>query len=93
MPIGPSSKIESSPRDPKEDSPNCIILDKYVFDNLILALEPFLKALQSPKTFVSVNYNLYGNLVSSLQPPTTFDRRFKVTWVPIFIPDFNLLSC
>ena len=32
-------------------------------------------------------------LVSSLESPITFDERFKVTSVPIFVPDFSLLSC
>ena len=32
---------------------------------------------------------LCGKLVSSLQSPTTFDERFKVTSVPFFIPDFS----
>ena len=32
-------------------------------------------------------------LYSSLELPITFDERFKVTSVPFFIPDFNLLSC
>ena len=37
--------------------------------------------------------NLCGKLFSSLESPTTFDEIFKVTSVPFFIPDFNLLSC
>ena len=40
-----------------------------------------------------VNHTLRGKLVSSLDSPTAFDERFKVTSVPFFIPDFNLLSC
>ena len=28
-----------------------------------------------------------------LESPTPFDKSFKVTSVPFFIPDFNLLSC
>ena len=33
-----------------------------------------------------------GKLTSSLELPSTFDERFKGTSVPLFIPDFNLLS-
>ena len=44
------------------------------------------------ETCVSFNNNLCGKLVSSLKSPTTFDGRFKVIWVPFFIPQFNLLS-
>ena len=28
-----------------------------------------------------------------IESPITFDERFIVTWVPFFIPDFNLLIC
>ena len=41
----------------------------------------------------SVNSNLFGKLVSPLESPITFDERCKVTSVPVFIPDFTLLSC
>ena len=40
-----------------------------------------------------MNDNLYGKIVSSLAPPITYDTRFKVTWVLLFVLDFNLLSC
>ena len=49
--------------------------------------------LQSLKTCVLVNNNLCGKLYSSLELPVIFDERFKVTSVPFFIPDFNLLNC
>ena len=52
-----------------------------------MANEPFVKALQSLENCVLVNDNLRGKLVSS------FDKRFKVAWVPLFIPDFKFLSC
>ena len=32
-------------------------------------------------------------LFSSVESPTKFVESFKVTLVPFFIPDFNLLSC
>ena len=34
-----------------------------------------------------------GKISLTLESPTTFDERFKVTSVPFFISDFNLLSC
>ena len=43
--------------------------------------------------FLSVYYDLCGKLISPLESLITFDERFKVTSVPIFIPDFNLLNC
>ena len=42
---------------------------------------------------VSVNNNLCRKLVSSLNFLVKFDERFKVTSVPSFVADFNLLSC
>ena len=63
------------------------------FDNFIFADEPFPKSLPSLETCVLVNDNLGGKLFSLLESPTTFDEIFKVTLVPFFIPDFNLLSC
>ena len=62
------------------------MLDSWIFDSFILADEPFTRASL-------VNNNLWGKLVSSLEFWTTFDERFRVTSVPYFTPDFNLLSC
>ena len=62
-------------------------------DNFISAEEPFAKALGSLKTCVLVNNYLCGKLVSSLESLTSFHENFKVTSVPFFIPDCNLLSC
>ena len=42
-------------------SPDCIILDKLVFENVILAGEPFAKALRFFQTCVSVKNNLCEN--------------------------------
>ena len=69
-------------------------IPKYqVFENFILADEPFAKALQIFETCVSVNNILCRKLVSSSEFLTKFDERFRVTSVPFFISDFNLLSC
>ena len=59
----------------------------------MLVDEPFAKALQIFETCVLVNYNLCGKLVSSVEFPIKFDKRFKVTSVTFFVADFNLLSC
>ena len=64
----------------------------YAID-FILADKPFAKALRNLKICVLVKNNFCGKLVSSLEPPTTFDQSFKVTSVRFFIPDFNLLIC
>ena len=71
----------------------CIILENRVFENFILANEPLAKALQILETCLLVNSNLCGKLVSLLELPITFHERLKITSVPIFITDFNLLSC
>ena len=68
-------------------------LYNWVFDNFILADELFAKALQSLKTCVLVNNNLCWKLFSSLESATKFDESFRVTSVPIFIPDFKFLIC
>ena len=79
-------------RGPNRNPPRCTILEGWVFDNFSLNDELFAKALQSLETCVSVNKNLCGKLVSWLESPITFDERFKVTSVPFFILDFDLLS-
>ena len=78
---------------PNRNPPNCTFLDNWIFEDFILANEPFTKALQIFETCVLVNNNLCGKLVSSLEFRIKFDERFKVTSVPLLISDFNLLSC
>ena len=46
--------------------PACIILDNWVFENFILANEPFAKALQILESYESVNNNSCGKLASSI---------------------------
>ena len=55
-----------------------------VFDNFILSDELFAKVLRSLETRVLVNNNLCGKLFSPFESPTTFGKRFKVTFVPVF---------
>ena len=50
------------------------------------------KALRSFETCVLVNNNLCEKLFSSLESPKTLNGIFKVTSVPFFIPNSNLLS-
>ena len=61
--------------------PNCTILESWVFENFILAHQLFAKVLQGLQTCASVNNNLCENLCLSLEPPTTFDEKFKVNSV------------
>ena len=74
-----------------KNSLDCLILFNWIFDDFLLADELFAKVLRSLETHVLINNNLYGKLVSSLESPTTFDERFKVTFVPVFtdISDFT----
>ena len=78
-----SNDTESFPKNPLD----CPILCNWVFDNFILADEPFAKALWSFRTCALVNNDQCGKLFSSLGSPTTSDETFKVTSVPFFIPD------
>ena len=72
---------------------SCTILDNRVYESFVLANEPFAKTLRILETYPLVDNNLCENLVPALEGLTTFDERFKVTSVSIFIPDFSLLSC
>ena len=53
--------------------PNWTILDTSVFENCILADEPFAKDLRNLEACASVNNNLCRNPVSSLKAPATFE--------------------
>ena len=73
--------------------PDCPILCNRVFDSFMLAKELFAKALQSLETCVVVDNNLCRKLFSSLESLIIFDEWFKISLVPFFIADFNLVSC
>ena len=64
--------FKSLPKNP----PNCTTWDSWVFNNFILADEPFAKALQILETCVSINNDLCEKLLSMLESPTTFDESF-----------------
>ena len=75
------------PRNP----PDCIILDNRVFDNIKSTEELFAKALRIFATYLLVNNNWWGKLVSL--SPITFDDNLKIFSVSFFIAVLNLLSC
>ena len=81
------------PRSLPRNPPDCIILDNWVFDNLISVDKWFAKALRRFATCLLVNSNLWGKLVSSSELPIIFDDNLKTTSVSFFIADFNLLRC
>ena len=85
--------FSNGPKNLPKNPPGCPILCNWIFDNFVLVGELFANALESFETCVLVNNNLSRKLFSSLDWPTTFDEIFKVTSVPFFIHDFNLLSC
>ena len=87
-----SPVFNNGPRSLLKNHPHCIILDNWVFDNLISADELFAKTLQRFATCLLVNNNLWGKLVSSSELPTTFDDNLKTTSVLFFISDFNFLA-
>ena len=70
----------------------CVILDNYVFDidSLILTDKLFAKDLRRFSTYLLVNNNLCGKLVSEL--PIIFD---ETTSISFFIADsnFSTLTC
>ena len=63
---------------------NFTILDNWVFEDFILVVEPFSKALRIFEIYVSVNNDLCKKLTSLLESPTKFDEIFYVTWVKFF---------
>ena len=93
FPIKGNPVFSNSPKSLPKNPPDYTTLCNWVFENFMLTDEPFENALRSFETCVLVNNNLCGKLISSLESPTTFDGRCKVTLVSFFIADFNLLSC
>ena len=63
---------------------DCPILYNWACNNFILADKLFAKALRNHETCVLVNNSLRGKLLSSLELPTTFGERFKITSAPFF---------
>ena len=71
--------------------PDCIILDRKMFDTFSLTKKFFSKALQRLEAYITVNSKLCGKLVSLV--PIMFDDNLRVMSVAFFVADFNLLSC
>ena len=93
FPIKGNPIFSIGPKGLPKNPPVCHILCNWVFDNFILADEPFAKTLPSFETCVLVNSNLCRKVFSKLESPTTFDEIFRITSAPFFILDFDLLSC
>ena len=70
--------FSNGPQGLPKNAPDCSILCYWVFDNFILADEPFAKVLQSYKTYVLVNNYLCEKSFLSLESQTTFDEILKV---------------
>ena len=90
--IKDKSIFNNVPESQPKLSPDCSILDNWVFDNFILTDEQFEKALRSLESCLLLTNNFYGKLFSLLELPVTLDEKFKVTSVSFFILDFILLS-
>ena len=84
--------FNKGPSNLPKNPPDCIIFDNWVFENLILTDELLENALRMLETCLSVNNNLWGKLVSSLESPIMLGDNLITTSVPFFIADFNLLS-
>ena len=92
FPIKANPIFSNGPKNLPKNSPVCPMLCNWVFDNFILANEPFGKASRIFETCILVNNSLWGGLFSSLESLITFDESFKVISVPFFILAFNLLT-
>ena len=86
FPIKGNPVFSNGPKSLPKSPPDCLVLCNWVFDNFVLANEPFQKFYEALK-FVC------EKVFSSLESPTTFDEILKVTSVLFFIPYFHLLSC
>lgn len=82
--------VIGGPRNLPSNPSDCIILDSYAFENLILANDLFAKDLWRLATCVSVNKSPWDKLASS--SPVIFEDNLRVTSVAFCVPDFNLFS-
>ena len=85
--------FNNGPRSLSRNRSDCIILVDWVFDSSASDDYLFEKALWRLETCLSVNNDLCGKLVSSLELPIIFDENLKTTSFSLFMADFNLLSC
>ena len=63
--------------------PDCGMLDSCVVENIILAIEPFVKALRIFETFLFINNVLYQKLILSLELQIKIDEWFSFSLVPV----------
>ena len=73
FPIKGNPVFTNDPKSLPKKRPDCLILCNWVFDNFILADEPFAIALQGFENCALVNNNLCRNLFTSFESPTSFD--------------------
>ena len=85
--------FSNGPNNLPKNPPDYIILDNWVFDNLILADESFEKALRILEICLSVNNSSCGKLASSLESPIILGDNLNTTSFSFFIADFNLFNC
>ena len=83
--------FSDGPRSLPRTPPYYIILDIWVFDNLISVHDLSTKSLQRFAICLLVNDNFWWKFVS--QSPTIFDDNLKTTSVSVSISDFNSSSC
>ena len=83
--------FSNGPNNLPKNPPDCIILDNWVFDNLILTDESFEKALRILEICLSVNNSSCEKLASSLESPIILGD--NTTSFSFFIADFNLFNC
>ena len=83
--------FSNGPNNLPKNPPDCIILDNWVFENLISTDKLFANDLQRFETCLLLNNNLWGKLFSL--SPILFDDNLNTTSVSFFIDDLNLLSC
>ena len=65
--------FRNGPKSLPKNPPDCSILCNWVFDNLMLADEPFAKVLRSFETCVLANNSLCGKSFSSFDSLTIFN--------------------
>ena len=82
--------FSNGPKRLRKNYPDFPILCRLSY--FMIAENLFAKALQNLEIWLLVNKNLWRKLITLLASPATFDKSFKLTSVPFFLPDFNLLS-
>ena len=81
--------FSNGPRSLLRNAPNCIILDIWVFHNLISVDDLSVKTLPRFETCLLVNNNSCGKLILSSESAIIFDDDLKTTSVSFFIAGVN----